>query len=97
MQLAEQGARIGTAVTWTGAKVPLLVAADLATVLVPPETASRSIELSQVAIGPKGTKVGEIQATMPTGEQTIEIITGAKIEEPGFGWRFTHPGELLGL
>ena len=45
----------------------------------------------------KGTKVGEIQATMPTGEQTIEIITGAKIEEPGFGWRFTHPGELLGL
>ncbi len=97
VQLAEQGARIGTAVTWTGAKVPLLVAADLATVLVPPETASRSIELSQVAIGPKGTKVGEIQATMPTGEQTIEIITGAKIEEPGFGWRFTHPGELLGL
>ena len=97
VQLAEQGARIGTAVTWTGAKVPLLVAADLATVLVPPETASRSIELSQVAIGPKGTKVGEIQATMPTGEQTIEIITGAKIEEPGFGGRFTHPGELLGL
>ena len=41
--------------------------------------------------------MGEIQATMPTGEQTIEIITGAKIEEPGFGWRFTHPGELLGL
>lgn len=96
VQLSAKGARIGTAVTWTGAKVPLLSAGDLATVIVPPETASRSIELGKVVAGAKGTKAGEIRATLPTGEQTVEIVTGAKIEEPGFGWRFTHPGELLG-
>ena len=97
VQLAEQGARIGTATTWTGAEVPLLVDGGLATVIVPSEHASRTIELGKIAIGPKGSKAGEIRAKLPTGDETIEVVTGARIDEPGFGWRFTHPGELFGF
>lgn len=96
-QLAEQGARIGTITTWTGAEVPLLVAGDLSTVIVPPEQATRSIKLDTITAGPKGAKAGEIVASLPTGDETVEIETGAAIAEPGFAWRFSHPRELFGF
>lgn len=96
VQLAEKGARIGTVITWTGAEVPLLIDGDLATVIVPPERATRIVELGNIAIGAKGAKAGEIRASLPAGDQTVGIVTGARIEEPGFAWRFTHPRELLG-
>ena len=59
VQLAEQGARIGTITTWTGAEVPLLVAGDLSTVIAPPEQATRSIKLDTITAGPKGAKAGD--------------------------------------
>ncbi len=97
VQLAEHGARIGTVTTWTGTEVPLLVDGDLSTVIVPPEHATRTIELGKITIGPKGAKAGEIGAKLPTGDEKVAIVTGAEIAEPGFAWRFSHPGELFGF
>lgn len=95
VQLAEQGARIGTVTTWTGAEVPLLIDGDLATVIVPPERATRTVEFGRIAIGARGAKAGEIRVSLPTGKQTVPIVTGAVIAEPGFFWRFSHPLELF--
>ncbi len=96
VQLAEQGARVGTVITWTGEEVPLLSADDLNSVLVPGERATRSAELGTIGASPSGAEVGEIRSSSPTGEASTAIVTGAAIAEPDFLWRFSHPRDVFG-
>lgn len=97
LQLAEQGTPVGTATTWFGDEVPLLTDGDLATVLVPGESASREISLNDtIGAGATGTTVGKIRVSTPTGEEETAIVTGATVTEPDFFWRFSHPREMFG-
>lgn len=97
VQLAEQGAVVGTVTTWTGDKVQLLTDADLATVLAPGEGASRKVALDgQVGAAAKGARVGSILTSAPVGDEEIAVVTDASITEPDFWWRFTHPSEMFG-
>lgn len=97
VQLAERGATIGSITTWFGDEVPLLVDADLATVLVPGESVSREVALDgHLGEAAKGEAVGTIRVTAPTGDREAAIVTGAAITEPDFFWRFSHPREMFG-
>lgn len=96
VQFTTAGERIGTVTTWTGAKVPLLAAGDIATTLVPGESASRSITFDALGSGAKGAEVGEILSAAPAGDESVAVVTDAAIEEPNFIWRFTHPREVFG-
>lgn len=103
VSFATQGATVGTVATWTGVKVPLLSDADLSTVLVPGESATRIVELaSSISAGNKGTSAGSIRVSTPSAtgahiDREVAIVTGAAVEEPGFFWRFTHPREMFGF
>lgn len=96
IQLVEQGERIGSVTTWTGAEVQLTAKGGLETVIVPGEAATRTNALGKVAAGAKGTTVGQILTSSPSGDESIEVVTDAAITEPGFVWRFTHPREMFG-
>ena len=94
--LVESGARVGTATTVDGLTVPLVTAGGADTVLVPGETASRTIHLTDVGSGAAGQLAGTISVSSPTGTEEIRIETARAIAEPGFWWRVTHPAQVLG-
>lgn len=96
LTLVTAGERIGKVTTWTGEVVPLIASDNLATVLVPGETVKRTITLSTVGAGARGTEAGSIRASGPGGESSVAVLTDEAIATPDFFWRFSHPGALFG-
>ncbi|MCB1273375.1 MAG: D-alanyl-D-alanine carboxypeptidase [Leucobacter sp.] len=90
-----EGEEVGSVTTWQGERVPLLTAAGARGVLLPGESATRSISLGAVDSGAAGRVVGSIAIEAPTEVDPVTIVTGAAITEPDFWWRFTHPAEVL--
>lgn len=96
MPLVEAGEEIGTVTTWTGAEVALVSDASATAVLVPGEAAIRTNSLSPLSAGPAGSVAGTVRISAPGGEQEVSVMTAAAIPEPGFWWKFSHPGALFG-
>ena len=94
--LVESGERIGKVTTWTGEDVALLASDDLSVALVPGESVKRTIVLTGVTAGTRGTEAGTIRATGPSGESSVRVVTDEAIATPDFFWRFLHPGALFG-
>lgn len=94
--LIEQGTPLGTVTSWTGEEIQLLAGEGLTAVLVPGESAKRTIALDGVAAGERGSTVGTIRATTPAGKSEVSVVTAAEISEPDFFWRFAHPGVVFG-
>lgn len=94
--LVEAGERLGKITSWTGESIDLVANDDLSVVLLPGESAKRTIVLSGVTAGASGTAAGTVRLDGPEGENSVRVITDATIETPDFFWRFTHPGALFG-
>lgn len=94
--LIEQGTPLGTVTSWTGEEIQLVAGEGLTAVLVPGESAKRTIALDGVAAGERGSTVGTIRATTPAGKSEVSVVTAAEISEPDFFWRFAHPGVVFG-
>ena len=94
--LIEQGTPLGTVTSWTGEEIQLVAREGLTAVLVPGESAKRTIALDGVAAGERGSTVGTIRATTPAGKSEVSVVTAAEISEPDFFWRFAHPGVVFG-
>jgi len=93
--LVEAGEPIGSVTTWQGEHIALFAEHEATAILLPGETAHRSIALDPVAAGAAGQQLGAISTTAPTPVDEVPIITDAAIVEPDFWWRFTHPAELF--
>ncbi len=95
LPVVAEGESIGSVTTWTGERVPLVATSSADAVLVPGESASRTIELGAIEPGPAGGTAGTVRITAPDGEREVPIVAQAEIEKPGLFWKMTHPGALL--
>ena len=92
-----EGEEVGSVTTWQGELVPLVAAQGARGVLLPGESATRTVSLAPLrGETAAGGSVGEIVIDAPTAPAPVPVVTGAAIVEPDFWWRLTHPGELLG-
>lgn len=94
--LVEADLEVGSVTTVDGVTVPLVTTDAVGAVLLPGETASRTITLTDVGAGKAGQAAGSITVDSPTGEEHVPIVTAKAIVEPDFGWRFTHPAQVFG-
>ena len=94
--LVEADVQVGSITTVDGITVPLVTTGAAATVLLPGETASRTVALTEVGAGKAGQTAGSITVDSPTGAEDVPIVTAKAIVEPDFGWRFTHPAQVFG-
>lgn len=97
LPLVTAGEEVGEVVTWYGDRVALVVDADFETVLVPSESATRTVDLDTSApIGAHGMQAGRVLVTTPSGEHEVSVVTDAAILEPDFWWKFNNPGIVFG-
>lgn len=101
VEILVEGEEAGSLVTWTGDTVALLSSDATSAVLVPGETASRTVTLTTLSApaegtAPAGTAIGEWIIATPTGEQRVSLITAAPVTEPDLWWRLTHPSIVFG-
>ena len=94
--LVEAEYQVGSVTTVDGITVPLVATGAASTVLLPGETASRTVTLTEVGAGKAGQAAGSITVDTPASEEQVQIVTAQAIVEPDFGWRFTHPAKVFG-
>lgn len=73
-----------------------VIATETVSVVVWSNTAvSRFIDVRPVTLAAAGTDVGKL--TFTVGDRTVEVPIEVQttIDDPGAGWRLTHPGELF--
>jgi serine-type D-Ala-D-Ala carboxypeptidase (penicillin-binding protein 5/6) len=93
--LAEKGASYGEYVSDWGQRSPV-VAADSASALVWSDTAIAGVATTEtVVVGAPGDTVGSVDFTVGTRTVSVPLVLDDALSDPGPGWRFTHPGELL--
>lgn len=94
--LVEEGEEVGSVITWQGERVNLVTDADATAVLLPGESARRTVDLGSIGPGAAGSPAGEVQIESPLEAGAIPLVTDAPIVEPDLWWRLTHPAELFG-
>lgn len=96
--LVEEGEVIGTLRAVTGETIELVANESVTALLLPGETASRTVELDSGWGGwdakPEG--AGTITVATPAGEITVPVHATGTLTEPDLWWRLTHPREVLG-
>lgn len=95
-ELVAAGEEVGAVTTLTGERVPLVTTGSASAVLLPGETATRTVRLLDAEPGPAGTPAGTVLVTTPTGELEVPVVTAAEIAEPGLRWRLSNPARLFG-
>lgn len=95
VKLVAEGTRVGTATTVDGFEVPLVTDSSASTVLLPGESATTRATLSDLGAGAARQHAGTVTVASPTGDTEIAVVTTEAIIEPGYWWRFTHPGEVF--
>lgn len=95
-QLVERGELVGTVTTWQGERVELHAADSTSSALLPGETATRTIALAAVGAADSGSPAGEISIDGPVASDPVPVVTAARIAEPDYWWRFTHPEVVFG-
>ena len=88
--------QLGSVTTVDGITLPLVATGAASTVLLPGETASSTVTLTEVGAGKAGQAAGSITVDTPASEEQVQIVTAQAIVEPDFGWRFTHPAKVFG-
>lgn len=101
VELVAKEEQVGSLVTWAGDTVALLSSEATSGVLIPGETANRTITLAPLmtpagGTAPAGAVVGEWLITTPIGERRVSVITADPITEPDLWWRLTHPSIVFG-
>lgn len=96
IEVVAAGEEVGTVVTPSGESVRLMTVESAHAVLLPGETAARTIELTSVAPGPAGSSAGVVRVTSPDGEFTVPVVTAGEVVEPDLWWRLTNPLTLWG-
>ncbi|MBK0418848.1 D-alanyl-D-alanine carboxypeptidase [Leucobacter sp. CSA1] len=96
IEVAAEGERIGEVTTWTGETIDLSAERGASAVLLPGESAGRTVDLGTVGAGPSGATAGTIRVETPSGDEDVPVLVGSAIEEPDLWWRLTHPAELFG-
>lgn len=94
--LVEAGVQVGSVTTVDDVTVPLVTDGEASAVLLPGETATRTLDLIDVGAGAPGQAAGTIAVATPTGDSEVPIVTADAIVEPDFWWRFTHPARVFG-
>lgn len=59
-------------------------------------TVSSSVSLDPVEVVADGQEVGTVTVDVNGQAYPVPLVADGAIEDPGFGWRATHPGELFG-
>jgi D-alanyl-D-alanine carboxypeptidase (penicillin-binding protein 5/6) len=72
------------------------VAAEPASALVWSDTPVTGVATARsVGVGSDGDAVGSLDFTVGTQKISVPLVLDGTLSDPGPGWRFTHPGELL--
>jgi len=59
-------------------------------------TVSTSVSLDPVEVVADGQEVGTVNVDVNGQAYPVPLVADGAIEDPGFGWRVTNPGELFG-
>jgi len=54
-----------------------------------------SVTANSAGLLSKGTLVGSAAFTAGTQHLTVTLVLSRTLKDPGAGWRFTHPRQLL--
>ncbi|TFC25360.1 D-alanyl-D-alanine carboxypeptidase [Cryobacterium sp. MDB1-18-2] len=93
--LTEAGASYGTYASVWGQNGSV-VAAEKASALVWSDTAVTGVATARsVGVGSDGDAVGSLDFVVGTQKISVPLVLDGTLSDPGPGWRFTHPGELL--
>lgn len=92
--VVDEGETIGSVTIWNGKVIPLKTTAEASVVLVPGESAARTVKLTSVGVSEAGTTVGTVTVVSPEGEQEVAVATTATILAPTLWWKLTHPTAL---
>lgn len=97
--LLEPKTTVGHVVTWDGQRVDLVTTNEKnrSSSLLPDEQAKMTTEVDEITGGYSGGKVGTVTISDPAGKRHVSVVPAGTIADPGFGWRFTHPGIVLGF
>ncbi|MFT4122718.1 MAG: D-alanyl-D-alanine carboxypeptidase [Microbacteriaceae bacterium] len=91
VSLTTAGTVYATATTAWGQSAEL-VAATSATALVWSDTAITVDEqIDDILTGAAGADVGDLDFTVGDDDYTVDLALGSALEDPGAGWRLTHP------
>ena len=92
VDIVHDGAEIGTVTDWQGNVYPITTTASVSTVLLPAETATRSIEHS---LTESAQWEGMLLVTAPDETFEVELHTSYQHTEPSLWWRVTHPSIIF--
>ncbi|QIM15422.1 hypothetical protein G7067_01785 [Leucobacter insecticola] len=98
-EVVAENEAVGTVTTVQGDRIPLLAERGSSSVLLPGESAERSVTLQATTLpvtATAGTRVGTIPIESPTGRDDIPVVTAETLTAPDFWWRVTHPVEVFG-
>lgn len=96
VRVVTENETVGSVTTWQGERVELRAAGSSKTVLLPGESATRTVEFGEIGAEAAGNRAGEIRIDSPSPADPVPIVTTAAITEPGFWWRVTHPSAVFG-
>jgi len=93
--LTESGASYGAYASVWGQNGSV-AAAEPASALVWSDTPVTGVATARsVGVGADGDAVGSLDFTVGTQKISVPLVLDGTLSDPGPGWRFTHPGELL--
>lgn len=93
-QVATEGELIGTLVGPDGSSVEVLAKESASTVLLPGESAQRSVELAAAPTGGDAS-LGTITVHTPSGDIVVPSHQRGTLPEPDLWWRITNPAKLF--
>nr|WP_241732171.1 D-alanyl-D-alanine carboxypeptidase [Galbitalea soli] len=93
--LAAAGQRFGSFRTVWGATAYAVAPRTTSVVVWSDTPVSSSVHLNPVSVAAKGSKVGAASYVVKGKRILVTLVLDRAIEDPGPGWRLSHPGELF--
>lgn len=88
---------LATATTAEGKSIELISSDEVTQVLVPGETAERTVTARTLQAGPieADETVGTVTVSSPAGKADVQLVASQTLPAPGYWWKFTHPFQLF--
>jgi len=93
--LVSEGERVVTYTTPWGDEAHGVAVATRSQLIWLTTPVKKTITVDPVTTGAKGTRVGQVTFTTPTGDVTVLLELDRRIADPGPIWRMTHPAPVI--
>ncbi|PPF63311.1 hypothetical protein C5E11_07155 [Clavibacter michiganensis] len=93
--LVSEGDRVVTYTTPWGDEAHGVAVATRSQLIWLTAPVTKKVTVEPVTTGAKGTRVGQVTFTTPTGDVTVLLELDRRIADPGPVWRMTHPAPVI--